>query len=278
MVDEELIHKWMSGKLTEAERTALASQPDFVDLSKLISYLDNWEGPSLDKQNMLAEILAQPKPALNPQTKQSPAKVRALWSNWVTYAVATAVVCLVAIWLWPNPNPTPTPTPTILMAQAGERLEETLPDGSRVSLNAGTEVRYLDSEWIHDRRLELQGEAYFEVKKGSNFEVVTALGSVTVLGTRFNVRARDGGLKVTCYEGKVRIEEEGNKVEIEAGERYHQAKRQLLDQVEKPSWTQAIIVLDEVRLDEVIAEMERQFDVTIQTSAIDLDVEGTYSF
>ncbi|MEM9985120.1 MAG: hypothetical protein AAF804_08495, partial [Bacteroidota bacterium] len=126
MADEELIHKWMSGELSEAEQKALASQPEFADLSRLFGQLDTWEGPSLNKENMLADILAQPKPATATPAIESPVKVRSLWSNWVTYAVAAAAVFLVAIWLWP-PSQT---APTIFLAQAGERLEGALPDGS----------------------------------------------------------------------------------------------------------------------------------------------------
>ncbi|MEM9985266.1 MAG: FecR domain-containing protein, partial [Bacteroidota bacterium] len=179
-----------------------------------------------------------------------------------------------AIWLWP-PSQT---GPTILLAQAGERLEGALPDGSSISLNAGSEVRYVPHQWDQHRRLELKGEAYFEVEKGSSFEVATELGIVTVLGTRFNVRARDGKLKVTCYEGRVRVKEGQYEVEIKAGEEYNQAAAQAIDQVKKPSWTQDIINLTEATMSEVIAEMERQFDVTIEASDLDLEVVGTYNF
>lgn len=77
----------------------------------------------------------------------------------------------------------------------------TLPDQSRVQLNADTRLRYDDS----GRRIELEGEAYFEVEKGSRFTVTTDLGQVEVLGTKFNVYSRAGQLQVQCTEGRVRV-------------------------------------------------------------------------
>ncbi|MDP4820086.1 MAG: FecR family protein, partial [Saprospiraceae bacterium] len=87
----------------------------------------------------------------------------------------------------------------------GESLVYTLPDGSTVTLNALSSVRFDPDGWSENRSLELQGEAYFEVRKGSSFEVLTPDGTITVLGTAFNVFAREGAFKVVCFEGKVRV-------------------------------------------------------------------------
>jgi len=51
---------------------------------------------------------------------------------------------------------------------------------------------------------KLFGKAYFDVDKGKTFTVKTDLGTVQVLGTRFDVESRDSIFKVVCYEGSVK--------------------------------------------------------------------------
>jgi ferric-dicitrate binding protein FerR (iron transport regulator) len=74
---------------------------------------------------------------------------------------------------------------------AGQRVNITLPDGSNVWLNARTQLRYPVSFNGRERRMELDGEAYFNVVKDDRkpFVVKTALGTVEVTGTEFNVDA-----------------------------------------------------------------------------------------
>ncbi len=76
-----------------------------------------------------------------------------------------------------------------------------LPDQSRVVLSANSTISYPKYFW--NRKLRLQGEAYFEVKKGENFTVKTNEGEVSVLGTRFIVSETDETIQVSCFEGQV---------------------------------------------------------------------------
>jgi len=95
----------------------------------------------------------------------------------------------------------------------------TLPDGTRVWVNAGTSITYPTAFTASERKVALTGEAYFEVKhltttgaKRVPFVVqVTGptgnRGDVTVLGTHFNVKAYEdeANAKVTLLEGSVRV-------------------------------------------------------------------------
>lgn len=91
----------------------------------------------------------------------------------------------------------------------GQRAQTTLPDGSKVWLNGASEIKYHDSFWSSSRQVELTGEAYFEVehKKGLPFEVTSKGYKVNVLGTKFNVRAReeDKNIITTLFEGSVMV-------------------------------------------------------------------------
>jgi len=91
----------------------------------------------------------------------------------------------------------------------GSRTQVTLPDGSKVWLNAGSTLKY-NQDFIKDKRIVyLDGEAYFEVVKYNNipFYVNTSHLNITVLGTKFNVRSYsdDKTIETTLVEGKVKV-------------------------------------------------------------------------
>ena len=94
-----------------------------------------------------------------------------------------------------------------LVTIGGQRAQTILPDGSKVWLNGSTRLVYHNEWWSSDRRVTLEGEAYFEVEKsGTSTFSVTSKGITTkVLGTKFNVRAREGEDKVstTLFQGQV---------------------------------------------------------------------------
>lgn len=90
-----------------------------------------------------------------------------------------------------------------------QRSEITLPDGTKVWLNATTQVKYTESFWNKKRILALDGEAYLEVKpnKKKPFIVSAQDVDVKVLGTKFNVRSRESEAEVitTLLEGSVQV-------------------------------------------------------------------------
>ncbi|PMV74965.1 FecR family protein, partial [Pseudomonas sp. GW101-1A09] len=82
----------------------------------------------------------------------------------------------------------------------------TLPDGTKVWLNAATTLKYPSRFTSNERKVEIDGEAYFEVTKNEQqpFKVVLSDSSVvTVLGTHFNVMSYNNELEkqVTLLEG-----------------------------------------------------------------------------
>lgn len=90
----------------------------------------------------------------------------------------------------------------------------TLPDGSKVTLNANSELK-LSSNWSDkgDRQVWLNGEAYFEVEKKpathQKFVVHTNDIDVEVLGTKFNVNTRHAKAIVSLEEGKIKLSLKG---------------------------------------------------------------------
>ncbi len=118
--------------------------------------------------------------------------------------LATAALLMVALGsylLYSTPSP-----PVIYATALGERHVETLPDGSRIVLNTQTEVQVRFAR--NRRQVELlQGEAQFEVAHDAArpFVVVAGEGTVTALGTRFQVRRAADATIVTLLQGSVEV-------------------------------------------------------------------------
>ncbi|MCF3110640.1 FecR domain-containing protein [Niabella sp. CC-SYL272] len=98
-----------------------------------------------------------------------------------------------------------------LKTPRGGQYQLTLPDGSKVWLNAASQLTYKISKIAPERLVELQGEAYFEVAKDARrpFKVRSGNQVVEVLGTHFNVSSYDDdpSIKTTLAEGSVKIVE-----------------------------------------------------------------------
>ncbi|MGX5687456.1 FecR family protein [Arcticibacter tournemirensis] len=99
----------------------------------------------------------------------------------------------------------------------GGQFNIKLPDGSSVTLNAASELRFpVSFDALKEREVELKGEAYFEVAKNMRrpFKVSTAGQEVMVLGTQFNINAYadESVTRTTLLEGSVRIAVPGNNI------------------------------------------------------------------
>ena len=94
----------------------------------------------------------------------------------------------------------------------GRKLTIFLPDGSKVKLNSDSKISYF-TDFNSNRKVHLSGEAFFSVKKGAvPFQVHTQNLTITVLGTKFNVKAFAEELKesISLVEGSVKIENKRN--------------------------------------------------------------------
>jgi ferric-dicitrate binding protein FerR (iron transport regulator) len=162
--------------------------------------------------------------------------------------------------------------PTTVQALAGEHKEVQLPEKSDVQLNAGSSVIYDDKHFNMDRQITLTGEAFFKVQPGNRFVVNTTHGTVTVLGTSFNVIAWPDRFEVTCFTGKVMVNNHlQDRVTITPGERCTRDEAtfklksntfQLSSQT--PDWMKGKFVFDNQPLKIVVEELERQYNITVK--------------
>ena len=150
----------------------------------------------------------------------------------------------------------------------GEHAVVMLPDRSTITMNVESVVSYKPLTWFVSRKVKLQGEACFEVKHGSSFDVHSAGKQVKVLGTTFNVFARAEKYCVTCLTGQVAVQVGKESVVL------HSNMQAVFDEWQlrvynntTPSavtgWIQGMFVFVETPLHEVIAEVERQYNITV---------------
>lgn len=167
-----------------------------------------------------------------------------------------------------------------LMASNAENKIEELPDGSTVSINANSSISYSSDK---NRELSLEGEAFFEVTEGDNFLVKTEFGTVRVLGTSFNVFARDESLEVSCKTGKVEvtIPSKNFKEIIRPGELVSFKEDTVRRTSRLPElmgkWQSGEFYFANRPIEEVFEEIQRQFNVEIEVEVDNLSNNQNFS-
>ena len=147
-----------------------------------------------------------------------------------------------------------------------------LPDGTNVSLNSGSVLRYPEFFSEDKREVELIGEAFFDVTKDPNKRfVVKTTGDerVEVLGTSFNMEAFPGDsiLSTTLLEGKVRFVSDTGSVQMNPGEKLvynnktSKAKLTKTNGEAETAWKYGKIIFDNTPFNEVLRMLSKRFNV-----------------
>lgn len=161
---------------------------------------------------------------------------------------------------------------TLNVPKGGEYILQ-LPDGSCVWLNSESSIRFPIRFADNKREVFLSGEAYFKVAKNekSPFQVYVKGGSVTVLGTSFNISAYADDLfwETTLVEGKVIVENGKKKIEIKPSEQYSIDNRTgvgVLRQVDTylyTSWVDGKFYFSAYAFEDIVKKLERWYDFTM---------------
>jgi len=159
----------------------------------------------------------------------------------------------------------------------GETRVIELADGSTVELNAASELSYPRDK---PRNITLDGEAFFEVvTTGAPFWVKTMNSRVTVLGTSFNVHARDHTTRVVVAHGKVALHASARQdsVVLKTKEMSQVTADgrpglpQKADLATALAWREGRLVFARTPLPEVFATLTRRFDVRFGLANADID-------
>lgn len=114
------------------------------------------------------------------------------------------------------------PDPLVISVEKGQKANVTLPDGSKVWLNSQTKLTYSQDFNVKERRLQLDGDAFFEVAHdpGKPFIVQNNDVSVEALGTAFEVKAyaEDDFVTSILIRGKIRVAVSGGEAVLKPNE------------------------------------------------------------
>ena len=149
-----------------------------------------------------------------------------------------------------------------------------LSDSTQVWLNASSTINYPEEFGKDKREVYLKGEAFFEVKNAAEKPFIIHTGAVTtvVLGTSFNVKAYEGQEHVTVSvkSGKVQVRKQNKLIStLTKGQETKVSKingRDENDNVNNElvgAWQQGYLAYEEVRLADIISDMERVYNVDI---------------
>ena len=198
----------------------------------------------------------------------------ALWRYAAVVAIIIAVGCI-SYWQG-EVNVKDTFADISVEAPLGSKTKLYLPDGTLVWLNAGSRMTYSQGFGVDNRKVELEGEGYFEVKRNEKipFFVKTKDLQLQVLGTKFNFRdyPEDHEVVVSLLEGTVGLNNllrEEKEAVLSPDERAVLNKANGLLTVESVTasnasqWTDGYLFFDEELLPDIAKELERSYNVKI---------------
>ncbi|GAA4106563.1 FecR domain-containing protein [Aquimarina addita] len=265
--DDIFLSRWINEELSEEELRDFQAHPDYEYYLKIKVGTDSLQLMNYDENEALHSIKSK-------HQKASKKEVKPIIKLWPYAAVAASVAIIFSLFLL-NPKSSYTST-------YGEQLAVTLPDGSEMLLNAKSEASFNKDNWDTNRTIKLEGEAYFKVKKGSTFTVMTKNGSVSVLGTQFNVQSLSSFFEAVCYEGKVHVESGNDNKILTAGKAYRNINSTSPEQWEftaiEPSWIHNTSSFRSTPIQYVFRQLEKQYEVHINSKKINTKLRYTGTF
>ncbi len=267
--EETFLAKWVSGELSQSELADFEKHPHYEQYVKINTATQNMSLSDYDIDAAFSNLNEK----VNKPVKKS--KVITLY-KWIGVAAA----CLIfgaGVYLYTFSN-------TVYTSNIAEHKNVVLPDGSTVLLNGKATAEVNKFNWNKNREVNLIGEGYFKVKKGSKFKVKTTLGVIQVVGTEFTVNTLNKELLIVkCFEGVVKVDTGKDVATLTQGKAYQVHKNNIKQwnfERNAPSWiTSNKTQFNSVPVGLVVKALQRQFDVQIADyQNIDENLNFTGSF
>lgn len=264
--DDIFLSRWINKELSEEELQEFKLHPEYKYYVKIMAGADALDLKDYNTEKEFSSLKSKQQDQDTIKNKPN------LVVKFLPYfAIAASVAIILGVFLFQ--------TDTSFHSTYGEQLTIPLPDGSEMILNAKSTASFNTKKWKKNRTIELEGEAFFKVKKGSTFTVNTKNGKISVLGTQFSVQSQNDFFEVACYEGKVSIVQQQNKKTLTAGTGYRNIKNtqpKSLNFIDTtPSWLSNTSSFKSIPLRYVFKELEEQYNLQIKT--IDIDLETIYT-
>lgn len=155
----------------------------------------------------------------------------------------------------------------------GRQFQLTLPDGTKVWLNAASSLRYPIAFTGAQRQVDVTGEAYFEVAPDPQkpfFVNINETTRIQVLGTHFNINAYtdEAAINTTLLEGSVAVISNREKTVLKPGQQARVKAAQPIvvsnaDTEKVIAWKNGIFDFQNARLEEVMRQLERWYDIDV---------------
>lgn len=282
-----LIHKHLSGDISREEQSQLdqwlAESPDHKMIADHIrrtwKLSGNFSEPidlNLDREfAQMQKKLSPSAPPISPKTTAKEAQLSPR-RPWLSIAAGIAILIIAAFAI--RQFRSPQVEMLVVKTAAKETKTVQLPDGSTISLNQSSELRYPSSFKGQERAIEMIGEAYFEVTANPEnpFVISTPSSVVTVLGTVFSVNDYKAGptIYVTVKEGKVNLHPKGKQksITLQANEKgtYMKNSQKFIQEENKHqnemSWYTHKLVFEQAPLGEVFSAIQKLYGPQIYVS------------
>ena len=154
----------------------------------------------------------------------------------------------------------------------GRQFQLTLPDGTKVWLNAASSLHYPTAFTGSQREVDVTGEAYFEVAQDNQHPFIVNIDETTriqVLGTHFNINAYsdEASINTTLLEGSVKVISRNEKVVLRPGQQAQTkpSKTTVTNaNTEKVmAWKNGIFNFQDATLEEVMRQLQRWYDIDV---------------
>jgi ferric-dicitrate binding protein FerR (iron transport regulator) len=289
----QLMSKYLSGNAGDAEVRRLEewvlSSPE--NEAQFNAFRRAWvlsgveeENPEIDIEREWLDLSGQLFPEEG-KIVSMPDKPRRRAGWWIGVAATAAVVVLAGLWLWRGTAE----APYLEVATQHQVEESRLPDGTRVSLNQYSSLRYIGDGTQSRRQVELTGDAFFEVERDTARPFVIGAGEVQieVLGTSFYVDARAGRpqVEVIVRSGSVAVTAAGESIALSPDERavYDRSTGDLRKEANENenylAWKTSVLTFDSAPLERVVFDLNRTFHANISIASPEIaacEVTATY--
>lgn len=263
--DDTFLARWHNGELTPEELEAFEKSDDFKLYNQIMDVSKTFNNPEFDKAKIRSNV----------KQKRGEQKVKKL-NRYAVYGIAASLIVLFGLFYFMRGSA------LVFTTDIGEQQVVVLPDGSEAILNSNSTLSYNKDSWTDQRQLDLEGEAYFKVKKGSTFTVNSENGTVEVLGTQFNVISQPDYSEVLCFTGKVKVTTTSGDEAILTKGMGHRSQNNYVEALNfdpnDKTWIDGRTRFVNTPLPQVIRALENQFDIDILNSDILSEERFTGSF
>jgi transmembrane sensor len=265
----EMLDRYIQGKASAEEAKLL---DDFFN-----SY-ENERGqqPDLINGRSKQELLSRINSAVNPT------QISFWHQGWKIAAAITLIAISVFVIRQNNLTGTDEQVAAVTMTTEttvkGQKSVLTLPDGTVVHLNSGSELTF-PKTFANVRKVELKGEAYFDVTHDDKhpFVVTASNSTIKVLGTSFNVKATPSkNTEVTLVAGKVNVASDVKENVLYPGDQAvvdiqtQNIITQKVNLKKFTSWKDNILFFEETSLEDAVEIIESWYDTEITISSKNL--------